>query len=68
MSRPFLLAGGISGDNRPDYRAVAEHPLFRGIDVDTAAKDPGSGRIRAEQVTDVIRGWRAGDGGSEAGA
>jgi phosphoribosylanthranilate isomerase len=63
MSRPFLLAGGISGDNRTDYAAVLEHPLFRGIDVDTAAREPGSGRIRAERVTAVIRGWRTGDDG-----
>ncbi|MGW7413018.1 phosphoribosylanthranilate isomerase [Streptomyces sp. NPDC054863] len=67
MSRPFLLAGGISGDNRADYRAVREHPLFRGIDVDTAAKDPGGGRIRAERVTAVVRGWRA-DGDAGEGA
>ncbi|MEU8890782.1 N-(5'-phosphoribosyl)anthranilate isomerase [Streptomyces sp. NPDC048442] len=67
MTRPFLLAGGISGDNRADYRAVLEHPLFRGIDVDTAAKDPGSGWIRAERVTAVVRGWRAGDDGTRAG-
>lgn len=67
MSRPFLLAGGISGDNRPDYRAVVEHPLFRGIDVDTAAKDPDSSRMRAERVGAVVRAWRAGDEGPEAG-
>ncbi|MCX5202712.1 N-(5'-phosphoribosyl)anthranilate isomerase [Streptomyces sp. NBC_00237] len=60
MSRPFLLAGGISADSRPDYRAVLEHPLFRGIDVDTAARDPDSGRLRAERVTALVRGWRAG--------
>ncbi|MFI0977457.1 N-(5'-phosphoribosyl)anthranilate isomerase [Streptomyces sp. NPDC021093] len=66
MSRPFLLAGGISGDNRPDYRAVLEHPLFLGIDVDTAAKDPDSGRITAERVAAVVRGWRAGGDGTGA--
>lgn len=62
MTRPFLLAGGISGDNRADYLAVREHPLFRGIDVDTAARDPHSGQIRAERVKAVIRGWRTGTG------
>ncbi|MFI6638500.1 N-(5'-phosphoribosyl)anthranilate isomerase [Streptomyces sp. NPDC050504] len=68
MSRPFLLAGGITGDSGPGHRAVVEHPLFRGIDVDTAAKDPGSGRIRAERVADVVRGWRTAGGGPEEAA
>ncbi|MFI5617174.1 N-(5'-phosphoribosyl)anthranilate isomerase [Streptomyces sp. NPDC051567] len=60
VSRPFLLAGGITAGNRDDYRAVADHPLFLGIDVDTAARDPG-GRLRADRVTAVRRGWRATD-------
>ncbi|MEV7780739.1 N-(5'-phosphoribosyl)anthranilate isomerase [Kitasatospora sp. NPDC088351] len=60
ISRPFLLAGGISAGNREGYRAVVEHPLFLGIDVDTAARDP-AGRLRADRVTAVRRGWRAPD-------
>jgi phosphoribosylanthranilate isomerase len=51
VSRPFLLAGGISADNRTDYDTVLDHPRFLGIDVDTAARDDqGSfhpARIRA---------------------
>jgi phosphoribosylanthranilate isomerase len=51
VSRPFLLAGGISADNRTDYDTVLDHPRFLGIDVDSAARDDrGSfhgGRIRA---------------------
>ncbi|HEV7758700.1 MAG TPA: hypothetical protein VGO78_06910 [Acidimicrobiales bacterium] len=51
VSVPFLLAGGISADNRTDYDTVLDHPRFLGIDVDTAARDDqGSfhgGRIRA---------------------
>ncbi|MFD4658675.1 N-(5'-phosphoribosyl)anthranilate isomerase [Kitasatospora sp. NPDC058444] len=61
LSRPFLLAGGISADNREDYRAVLDHPLYLGIDVDTAARDPG-GRLNSDRVTALRRGWRATDG------
>ncbi|MFJ2865962.1 N-(5'-phosphoribosyl)anthranilate isomerase [Kitasatospora sp. NPDC087314] len=61
LSRPFLLAGGISADNREDYRAVVDHPLFLGIDVDTAARDL-DGRLSTDRVTAVRRGWRATDG------
>ncbi|EDY52416.1 N-(5'-phosphoribosyl)anthranilate isomerase [Streptomyces clavuligerus] len=57
MSRPFLLAGGVRADNREEYRAVLEHPLFLGIDVDTAARD-ADGRLRADRVRAVSRGWR----------
>ncbi|MEU1285632.1 N-(5'-phosphoribosyl)anthranilate isomerase [Kitasatospora sp. NPDC005856] len=60
LSRPFLLAGGISADNREDYRAVLDHPLFLGIDVDTAARDP-DGRLSTGRVTAVRRGWRVPD-------
>ncbi|MFI1868747.1 phosphoribosylanthranilate isomerase [Streptomyces jumonjinensis] len=60
IARPFLLAGGISADNRAEYQAVVEHPRFRGIDVDTAARDLG-GRLRADRVMAVRRGWRAVD-------
>jgi phosphoribosylanthranilate isomerase len=56
LSRPFLLAGGISATNRPDFEAVVGHPRFAGIDVDTAARD-ASGRIRAERVVAIRRRW-----------
>ncbi|MFD5778581.1 N-(5'-phosphoribosyl)anthranilate isomerase [Streptomyces sp. NPDC126933] len=57
LTRPFLLAGGISPHNRPDYPRVTEHPGFRGIDVDTAARD-GHGRFSAPAVTALARTWR----------
>ncbi|MFE7589018.1 N-(5'-phosphoribosyl)anthranilate isomerase [Kitasatospora sp. NPDC057512] len=66
LSRPFLLAGGISADNREAYRAVVDHPLFRGIDVDTAARDP-DGRLSTERVAAVRRGWRVPDGAGVVG-
>ncbi|MGH3972829.1 MAG: phosphoribosylanthranilate isomerase [Pseudonocardiaceae bacterium] len=57
LSRPFLLAGGISAYNRVDYDPVARHPLFFGIDVDTAARDD-QGRLRSAIVSGITRGWR----------
>ena len=30
LTRPFLLAGGISADNRPDYAELAAHPVVPG--------------------------------------
>ncbi|MBD0675723.1 phosphoribosylanthranilate isomerase [Streptomyces sp. CBMA156] len=66
LSRPFLLAGGVSADNREDYRAVVDHPLFLGIDVDTAARDP-DGRLSTDRITTVRHGWRVPDGAGAAG-
>ncbi|MGQ0776802.1 MAG: phosphoribosylanthranilate isomerase [Pseudonocardiales bacterium] len=57
LSRPFLLAGGISADNRRYYESVAQHPQFFGIDVDTAARDD-RGRLEAALVCDITRSWR----------
>ena len=57
LTRPFLLAGGISAHNRADYESVVEHPQFFGIDVDTAARDD-RGRFESASVTDLTRGWR----------
>jgi phosphoribosylanthranilate isomerase len=57
FSKPFLLAGGISADNRSDYETVAQHPQFRGIDVDTGARDR-LGRFERKNISDISRGWR----------
>jgi phosphoribosylanthranilate isomerase len=57
LTRPFLLAGGISEANRGDYEALAAHPLFLGIDVDTNARG-GDGRISDERVAAITRAWR----------
>lgn len=56
VDRPFLLAGGISATNRPDYDPVVGHPLYAGIDVDTAARD-GRGRFDAAAITAIVRAW-----------
>jgi len=57
MSRPFLLAGGISDANRADYESLAAHPLFLGIDVDTNARDAG-GALSAERIGAITQAWK----------
>jgi phosphoribosylanthranilate isomerase len=57
FTRPFVLAGGISADNRADYDGVVDHPRFYGIDVDSAARDEG-GRFRPAFVAQLRQGWR----------
>jgi phosphoribosylanthranilate isomerase len=57
LTRPFLLAGGISDANRGDYASLAERDLFLGVDVDTNARDP-DGRISAERVAAITRVWK----------
>jgi|GEM_PF-768100 len=57
LTRPFLLAGGISAENRDDYAAVTGNPLFLGVDVDTNARD-GAGRIDAENVAAIRAAWK----------
>jgi phosphoribosylanthranilate isomerase len=62
LNRPFLLAGGISDDNRARFAALTEHPLFLGIDVDTNARGH-DGRIDAGRVEAITRTWRQADAG-----
>jgi phosphoribosylanthranilate isomerase len=57
LSRPFLLAGGISAENRSAYENIAAHPLFLGIDVDTNARD-ADGKIDAGNVEAISRAWK----------
>jgi phosphoribosylanthranilate isomerase len=57
ITRPFLLAGGISAENRAGFAALAEHPRYLGIDVDTNARGP-DGRISAERVEAIVDAWK----------
>jgi phosphoribosylanthranilate isomerase len=57
LSRPFLLAGGISAENRDAYEKIAAHPLFLGIDVDTNARG-ADGKIDAGNVEAISRAWK----------
>jgi phosphoribosylanthranilate isomerase len=60
LTRPFLLAGGISADNRAAYEKLVTHPLFLGIDVDTNARG-ADGKIGADNVEAISRAWRGQD-------
>jgi phosphoribosylanthranilate isomerase len=57
LTRPFLLAGGISAGNHDRYEKLAAHPLFLGIDVDTNARGT-DGRISADSVAAITRAWK----------
>jgi len=58
LTKPFLLAGGISADNRERYEKLAAHPLFLGIDVDTNARG-ADGRISKDNVAAIAKVWKA---------
>jgi phosphoribosylanthranilate isomerase len=58
LTRPFLLAGGISAENRAQYEKLVAHPLFLGIDVDTNARAE-DGKIGPVQVGAISQAWRA---------
>jgi phosphoribosylanthranilate isomerase len=57
LTRPFLLAGGISAENRDRFAALAAHPLFLGIDVDTNARGR-DGKVSEENVEAICRVWK----------
>jgi phosphoribosylanthranilate isomerase len=57
ISRPFLLAGGLSDDNRGDYEELTKHPYFLGIDVDTNARG-ADGKVSEERVAAIVDAWR----------
>jgi phosphoribosylanthranilate isomerase len=65
LTRPFLLAGGISAENRDRYEQLTSHPLFFGIDVDTNARGSG-GRIDSDRVEAITRAWRTATGEANA--
>ncbi len=57
LTRPFLLAGGISADNREEFAGLATHPRYLGIDVDTNARG-ADGRVSAEKVAAISKAWK----------
>jgi phosphoribosylanthranilate isomerase len=59
LTRPFLLAGGISAENRERFAALSAHPLFLGIDVDTNARG-SDGKVDEEKVAAICRAWKHG--------
>lgn len=66
LERPFLLAGGLSADNASTYEAVAAHPRFYGVDVDTNARG-SDGKLSGERVAAIVSAWRAGEGANGDG-
>ena len=67
ISRPFLLAGGLSDDNRGDYDELTKHPHFLGIDVDTNARG-ADGKVSADRVEAILNAWREPVAGARNGA
>ena len=57
MTRPFLIAGGISPDNRGRHEALVAHPRYLGIDVDTNARGD-DGKIAADRVGAISSAWK----------
>ncbi len=57
LTRPFLLAGGISDTNHADYESLGARELFLGVDVDTNARD-AEGRISADRVAAITQVWK----------
>jgi phosphoribosylanthranilate isomerase len=67
LTRPFLLAGGISAENREAFAGLATHPRYLGIDVDTNARG-ADGKVSAERVAAICEAWKAppAEGGQHA--
>jgi phosphoribosylanthranilate isomerase len=57
LTRPFLLAGGISAENRAKFAGLANHPRYLGIDVDTNARGT-DGKVSAEKVAAICQAWK----------
>jgi phosphoribosylanthranilate isomerase len=57
ISKPFLLAGGLSDDNRGDYDELTRHPHFMGIDVDTNARG-ADGKVSGDRVEAILGAWQ----------
>jgi phosphoribosylanthranilate isomerase len=58
LTKPFLLAGGISADNREQFATLTSHSRYLGIDVDTNARG-ADGKLSAEKVGAICGAWKA---------
>ncbi|MBV9141490.1 MAG: hypothetical protein JO115_11325 [Pseudonocardiales bacterium] len=56
ISRPFLLAGGITADRAGQLREISGHPCFRGVDVDTGARDSNA-HLDPTRIAEIRRAW-----------
>jgi phosphoribosylanthranilate isomerase len=52
---PVMLAGGLTADPG-EHRPLVADPRFAGIDVDTAAREPGGG-FDTGRISAIARGW-----------
>jgi phosphoribosylanthranilate isomerase len=57
LTKPFLIAGGISPENRERHSALIDHPLYLGVDVDTNARG-ADGKIAADNVGAISAAWK----------
>jgi len=57
LTRPFLIAGGISPANRERHEKLIAHPRYLGVDVDTNARGD-DGKIAAENVGAISAAWK----------
>ncbi len=53
---PFLLAGGLTGAGAGRFAELVAHPGFRGVDVDTGARD-GAGAFDRAKVAGLLAAW-----------
>jgi phosphoribosylanthranilate isomerase len=59
LTRPFLIAGGISPENRERHERLIAHPGYLGVDVDTNARG-ADGKIAADNVGAISAAWKGG--------
>jgi phosphoribosylanthranilate isomerase len=57
LTRPFLIAGGISPTNRERHAALISHPRYLGVDVDTNARGE-DGMITSKNVGAISAAWK----------
>jgi phosphoribosylanthranilate isomerase len=58
VSKPFLLAGGITADRATQLSEVSGHPRFLGVDADTGARGSDR-RFDRARIADIRRAWSA---------
>lgn len=58
LSRPFLLAGGISSQSCCEHRPSIRHHHFFGIDFDTNARGP-DGKLGPQNIEAISQAWEA---------
>jgi phosphoribosylanthranilate isomerase len=57
LSKPFLIAGGISPENRERHEKLISHPRYLGVDVDTNARGE-DGKIAEQNVGAISATWK----------